>query len=168
MHVLEQHVGWAKPTGRANARPMTGSASPPFNIRAKDGGHGASAPLPTLRSISGGGPTFRFECQTAEVKAVCSRGAESSESCQASRPNRAQGKLGARHTHSLACEMRKAHERSHYRFAETIRPSLRNGFNGFLRAPRRPGFFATVVREIAHELDTCVGVSGPHDFAVRG
>jgi hypothetical protein len=28
----------------------------------------------------------------------------------------------------------KAHERSHHRFAGNTRPSLRNGFNGFLRA----------------------------------
>jgi hypothetical protein len=42
---------------------------------------------------------------------------------------RAQGKPGARRTHSLACEMRKAHERSHYRFAGNTRTSLRNGFN---------------------------------------
>src|SRR5216117_1943434 len=43
-------VGWAKPTGRANARPMTGSACPPFTTTPRiDGGHGASAPLPTLR-----------------------------------------------------------------------------------------------------------------------
>jgi hypothetical protein len=47
---------------------------------------------------------------------------------------RAQGKPGARRTRSLACEMNKAHEYRHHRFAEITRPSLRNGFNGFLRA----------------------------------
>jgi hypothetical protein len=46
---------------------------------------------------------------------------------------RAQGKPGARRTRSLACEMNKAHEYRHHRFAEITRPSLRNGFNGFLR-----------------------------------
>ena len=44
-------VGWAKPPGRANARPMTGSACPPFKNDDVDGGHGASAPLPTLRNL---------------------------------------------------------------------------------------------------------------------
>src|SRR5258708_16183563 len=36
-------------------------------------------------------------------------------------------------------------------------------------SPRRPGFLATVAPEklASQELDTSVGVSGPHDFAVR-
>src|SRR5437868_5432956 len=46
---------------------------------------------------------------------------------------RAQGKPGARCTRSLA-RKKKAHERSHHRFTETVRPSLRNGFNGLYRA----------------------------------
>ena len=37
---------------------------------------------------------------------------------------------GARRTRSLVCEMKKANEHSHYRFAENIRHSLRNGFSG--------------------------------------
>ena len=50
------------------------------------------------------------------------------------------------------------------------RPSLRNGFNGLLRAlpgdraclpPSPPRSFAS------RELDASVGASGPHDFAVR-
>src|SRR5262249_52394619 len=44
-------VGWAKPTGRANARPMTGSACPPVLHRTREGGRGASAPSPTLRFL---------------------------------------------------------------------------------------------------------------------
>src|SRR5882724_7843320 len=41
-------VGWAKPTGRANARPMTGSACPPFKIAiASRAGTAQGAPLPT-------------------------------------------------------------------------------------------------------------------------
>jgi hypothetical protein len=47
---------------------------------------------------------------------------------------RAQGKPGARCTRSLACEMKKAHEHRHHRYSRNTRPSLRNGFNGFLRA----------------------------------
>jgi hypothetical protein len=43
---------------------------------------------------------------------------------------RAQGIPGARCTRSLACESDKAHERSHYRFTELVRHSLRVGFNG--------------------------------------
>jgi hypothetical protein len=49
------------------------------------------------------------------------------------------------------------------------RHSLRNGFNGFLRAlpgetvlgcHRRP-------RDTSRDLSTCIGAPGPHDFAVR-
>ena len=38
---------------------------------------------------------------------------------------------GAGRTRSLVCEMKKANERSHYRFAEAIRHSLRNGFTAY-------------------------------------
>jgi hypothetical protein len=34
-------------------------------------------------------------------------------------------------TRSLACKVKKAYEHSHHRFAETIRPSLRDGVNGY-------------------------------------
>jgi hypothetical protein len=57
---------------------------------------------------------------------------------------------------------------SHHRFGHNIRPSLRNGFNGFLRAlPGDRAFFATVTCETSRKLDASVGASGPHDFAVR-
>src|SRR6266481_1883991 len=46
---MAEIVGWAKPPGRANARPMINSACPPFDATIWiDGGHGANAPLPTL------------------------------------------------------------------------------------------------------------------------
>jgi hypothetical protein len=55
---------------------------------------------------------------------------------------------GAWHTRSLVCKGRK-HTSSHYRHAETIRHSLRNGFNGLSsRSPRCPGLIATVVLRI--------------------
>src|SRR6266404_3694517 len=50
-----------------------------------------------------------------------------------SRKQRAQGRPGARRTRSLACKV-KSIRVNHHRFAGAIRPSLRNGFNGFLRA----------------------------------
>jgi hypothetical protein len=39
----------------------------------------------------------------------------------------------------------------------------------FRALPGEPGFLATVIPEklASQELDTSVGVSGPHDFAVR-
>jgi hypothetical protein len=60
---------------------------------------------------------------------------------------------------------------SHHRFTGSIRPSLRNGFNGLLRAlPGEPGFLATipgVKRQLHRRVNASVGASGPHDFAVR-
>src|SRR5258707_1728415 len=43
--------GWAEPTGRANARPMINSGSPPSSRTNENGEHGASGPLPTLRNL---------------------------------------------------------------------------------------------------------------------
>src|SRR6202022_128030 len=53
-----------------------------------------------------------------------------------SRPlkQRAQGKPGARCTRGLVCKNAQKKRTRAYRFSGGIRPSLRNGFNGFLRA----------------------------------
>src|SRR5664280_308707 len=82
---------------------------------------------------------------------------------------RAQGKPGARCTRGLACKIvqRSAHE--HTGSAEAVRPSLRNGFNGFLRTlPGDRAFLSpSSVKTCFHELDASVEAPGPHDFAVR-
>jgi hypothetical protein len=66
--------------------------------------------------------------------------------------------------------VRKAHERSHHRSAAIIRHSLRDGFTvSFVLAPET-GFVVSVagaMRRHCHQLDISVGISGPHDFAVR-
>jgi hypothetical protein len=52
--------------------------------------------------------------------------------------------------------------------AETSRPSLRNGLRLIRDLPGAPGFLATIAHDaFASARDTSVGVSGPHDFAVR-
>jgi len=62
--------------------------------------------------------------------------------------------------------LENAHE--HTGSAEAVRPSLHGGLRLISRSPRRPGSFATVASGIIfRQLDTSVGVSGPHDFAVR-
>jgi hypothetical protein len=67
--------------------------------------------------------------------------------------------------------VKEAHEQVTTGRAEITGIPCANGFNGFLRAlPGEPGFFATVACEGGHrlcKLDTSVGMSGPHDFAVR-
>jgi hypothetical protein len=68
-------------------------------------------------------------------------------------------------------QMKKAHEHSHHRFAETIRHSLRDGFSGFLRALSGDRAFLSPssarCEKHRRQLDTSVEASRPHDFAVR-
>jgi hypothetical protein len=94
------------------------------------------------------------------------------ESCKRfARKQRAQGTPGGRCTRSLACKIKKHTSFSHHRFTETIRRSLRNGFNGFLRAlPGEPGLLppsSARCDEHRRQFDASVGASGPHGFAVR-
>src|ERR1700692_2395446 len=57
---------------------------------------------------------------------------------------------------------------SHHRFTGDTRPSLRNGFNGFLHAlPGARALLPPSLRRSNTKLDASVGASGPHDFAVR-
>src|SRR3954447_2172486 len=68
------------------------------------------------------------------------------------------------------CKMHKANAHEHTGSAETLRPSPRNGFTAYNVISPATGSLATVIPEkplASHELDTSVGVSGPHDFAVR-
>src|SRR5882757_5625658 len=54
-----------------------------------------------------------------------------------------------------------------YRFGGGSRPSLRNGFTAYNALSLATGFLATIIRRYLCELDTSIGVSEPHDFAVR-
>ena len=60
---------------------------------------------------------------------------------------------------------------SHHRFSRDIPAFPARWCYGFLRArPGAPGFLATIIRvmrEHHREFDISVGMSGPHDFAVR-
>jgi len=73
-------------------------------------------------------------------------------------------------TRSLACEIKK-HTSKSPQVRRTSRPSLRNGFNGFLRdLLGEPGLLSpsqAAMRKHCRRLDASVGASGPHDFAVR-
>jgi hypothetical protein len=67
------------------------------------------------------------------------------------------------------CIGRVAHG-SHHRWCRIIRPSLRNGFNGLLRA--LPGYRDLLPPSLSRilprrKLSASVGAPGPHDFAVR-
>src|SRR6185437_7067154 len=101
-----------------------------------------------------------------------SRGAMAPEVLQ-TRPlksSRAQGKPGAQRTHSLACEMKKAHEQV------TTGPPKRSGlpcamvYGLFCALPGVHDLLVTVARAVrkhCHELGTSLGVPEPHSFAVR-
>ena len=72
-------------------------------------------------------------------------------------------------TRSLACKIKNT-QASHHRFAETFRPSLRNGFNGCFVLSLVIGFVATIpgaMRQHCHQVDAGIEASRPHDFAVR-
>ena len=65
-------------------------------------------------------------------------------------------------------QMKKAHEQVTPGSPKHSGIPRANGFNGFLRGlPGEPGFVASVACGDHHRLDTSVGVSGRHDFAVR-
>jgi hypothetical protein len=86
------------------------------------------------------------------------------------RARRAQGMPGAQRTHSLACKVKKHTSFSHHRFAETTGIPCAMVLRFPSCSPRRPGFIVSVIgvtRERHRQLDISVGISGPHDFAVR-
>ena len=57
---------------------------------------------------------------------------------------------------------------SEYRYAETFRPSLRNGVTAYSALSPVSGLTATVARRpVPCELDPSIGGPGPHAFAVR-
>src|SRR6266536_3892576 len=62
---------------------------------------------------------------------------------------------------------KRAHE--HTGSAETLRPSLRNGFTAYSELSPVNGSFATVAHEKLRfsGLNASTAASGPHDFAVR-
>src|SRR3954469_7474601 len=73
---------------------------------------------------------------------------------------RAQGRPGARCTRGLVCNVHKKCAHEHTGPAESIRPSLRNGFTAY-----------NVISPVSHVLlppsTPTSGASGPHVFAVR-
>jgi hypothetical protein len=149
------------PTGRPNGRPMTGS------------GERSSIPeTPVLdprgRGVPGCPPSLAMRmrgCASAfsrhEMPKVC-------VSFAPSKKQRAQGRPGARCTRGLVCKLHRKCAHEHTGSAETLRPSLRDGFTVYLALSPVTGFLPPSPARIAsHELDASIGAPGPHDFAVR-
>src|SRR5256885_2544346 len=102
-----------------------------------------------------------------------SRGMFRPKFCKSFRPLRHRGRREdrVRAAPAVSCAMctgKCAHE--HTGSAETLRPSLRNGFTAYIVLSPVTGFLATVTPEkrlLLMKLDASIGASGPHDFAVR-
>ena len=79
------------------------------------------------------------------------------------------GNAGRSATPAASCAKIESTRVRHHRFAETIRHSLRDGLNGFLRAlpGDRASLSPSLARSSPRKLDISVGISEPHDFAVR-
>ena len=64
------------------------------------------------------------------------------------------------------CANKNAHE--HTGSAETLRPSLRNGFTAYnVISPENGSFASVVAQDNPAQLDASTAASGPHDFTVR-
>jgi hypothetical protein len=103
----------------------------------------------------------RWRAMTRETSLRILAARSSPELCQIICPSITEGagKAGcAASTRSLMREINKAHERSRYRFAEQIRPSLRNGFNGLFRALPGDEFVRVTV---VSGLTICLSPVGP-------
>ena len=98
-----------------------------------------------------------------------SRGARRPKFCKALALSnqRAQGRPGARCTRDLMRNVHKKCAHEHTGPAESIRPSLRNGFTAYNALSPVNGFLATVISGTYRQLDASTAASGPHDFAVR-
>jgi hypothetical protein len=76
---------------------------------------------------------------------------------------------GAHRTRSLACKVKIAHERSHHRYSR-IHPAFPHAMVLTVSFVLSPVTGLSCHRRRADrsaKLDTSVGASGPHDFAVR-
>jgi hypothetical protein len=146
-------------------------------------GKGAFAPCPPsigsvsdwwarfrLRSLSYGGRCRFAHPTSGRVIAVSQRQSARAVHQRVPQIDKGAGNAGCPLHPQPRVRIEKAHERSHHRYAETLRHSPRDGFNGLFRA--LPGDRALLPSSSAQgspprKLDASVGASGPHDFAVR-
>src|SRR5437588_6478899 len=98
-----------------------------------------------------------------------SRGAISPEVCINVGPlkiQRAQGRPGARCTRGLVCNCTERNAHEHTGSAETLRPSLRNGFTAYIALSPVNGFFATVARKKRCFPRSLTPASGRQDHTI--
>jgi hypothetical protein len=154
-----------EPTGRANARPMTGSAKQSI-FQFAEAWIASSLALLAMTGLC------RIQLSNSErmcvriLAARCARALRRFSPSRRTRGRRESRMRAAPAVSCAKCTKESAHE--HTGSAENIRPSLRNGFTAYnalspvngLCCHRRHADRST-------RLDASVGASGPHDFAVR-
>ncbi len=123
-----------EPTGRANARPMTGSSgvssTPRFFASITHASGILGRPVkPGDDGLECGAFVF-----TTNLRDLAARWARVVHEAFALKKTRAWGMPGAQCTRSLVCDENKAHERSHHRFTGETRHSRTQWFYGLLRA----------------------------------
>ena len=128
-----------------------------FQSETQNGGHGARAPLPTLRNL------------TTPSR---SRGTIVSEFCivRVALDREGAGNAGCRpHPRALRAKKCASCARKQRQGSRNNRHSLRDGLRLIRALLGVPGFLASVASRDLHlaRLDPSVGGSGPHDFAVR-
>jgi hypothetical protein len=86
-----------------------------------------------------------------------------------SSPSKSRGRREGRVLAAPMARLQTKSRRRHHRFSQNIRPSLRDGFNGVLRAlPGDRAFLPPSPRRSSSaKLGASVGAPGPHDFSVR-
>jgi len=151
-------------------------------LRRRSGNHVGKEWVPALRcgipcrSASGtrgrAVPASRCKCQTA-----CDVSAHSRDALHPSLPSTTSLEIRGRGKCRMpdAPAASRANEKEHTSVVttsspKTIRHSLRDGFTvSFVLSPVTWLFCHRHRRDAEHrrQLDTCIGVSGPHDFAVR-
>jgi hypothetical protein len=174
-----------EPTGRANARPMTGSAKQSSFLRCDK-----KAGLLRRYASSQG----RFTCDRVhndQIQISNSQGRMERRIRRSSNlqirprdlathgaralhlrlrllPNRGrrEDRVRAAPAVSRAFAHRKC-AREHTGSAGTLRPSLRSGFTAYSALSPVNGLDVTVTRGLLHGLGASIAAPGPHDFAVR-
>ena len=150
-----------EPTGRANARPMTGSAKQSSFRFAKPNPSSRGA---AERRLEGDGPgRSSFEARKSSHLRMTdcdmsprSRGAMRPRFCKNVRPSenqRAQGMPGAQCARSLVCKIKQAYEHSHHGHTGTTRHSPRNGFTAYFALSSVTTLFDTVACASYRRLD---------------
>jgi hypothetical protein len=166
---------------RCHSESLRSMFPPPLWGRVREGGGrlGTSRVNPSPHPSPTRGEGAHYRCRNTTVQfgrfvgsshAFAFSPRHSREFCQNVSPSEFRGRRESRVPVAPAASCAKVESTrvSHHRFTGNARPSLRNGFNGLLRAlPGDRALLPPSFTDCSAKLDASVGASGPHDFAVR-